>query len=465
MPWRLSRTVLAWRYCSQPVNCDSLRYRSYGKNRDSSLERSAVAALGANARRRELDNFKRQECARRFLQMTPEEQCQLLPGFEVYLRDTEAREGADQGPGDEGADEPPCVEAAAPENAAQAACDEGADEPPCAQPFVAEIPERKRKRRKLTAVLASRNWQKLGRPRKAFASKRRSAKEDAVTQVLAVIARHCATTEDVATLLSRVLKRLLAIFAGLSTALHAHGITVTCRCSFFQAFLHTLCQHAGFCKDSASKVALAESAVAAGYRCRRLANKDGLEISRRSWRAAHHTQQVSDATLPKRGRSSILQDEAAQELVAKLAKENSRDSSKLMMIRKRGQDDPQPILVRHWTKYPHQVYLQTFALMERMSYSTFLRMLKQCCPEVKVGQSLTDFCDHCHTYRSVILKNLDICSAAVTFSGCRSKILVSVSGSVCLCESSLTTQENAHMHCPSAAEAHCALPAVLSALH
>ena len=143
MPWRLSRTVIAWRYCSQPVNCHSLRYRSYGKNRDSSLERSAVAALGANARRRELDNFKRQECARRFLQMTPEEQCQLLPGFEVYLRDTEAREGADQGPGDEGADEPPCVEAAAPENAAQAACDEGADEPPCVQPFVAEIPEKR----------------------------------------------------------------------------------------------------------------------------------------------------------------------------------------------------------------------------------------------------------------------------------------------------------------------------------
>ena len=69
-------------------------YRSIGVSRDSPLEEAAIAALGANAQRSRLDEHKRAECQRRFMAMTRDEQCQLLPDFNAYHVDADAREAA-----------------------------------------------------------------------------------------------------------------------------------------------------------------------------------------------------------------------------------------------------------------------------------------------------------------------------------------------------------------------------------
>ena len=68
-------------------------YKQHG--RDVSVGRAAVEALGANARRRDLDSWKRNLCGRRFMALTRARQLELLPAFESYHADEDAREAAE----------------------------------------------------------------------------------------------------------------------------------------------------------------------------------------------------------------------------------------------------------------------------------------------------------------------------------------------------------------------------------
>ena len=54
-----------------------------------------MEALGANARRRDLDSWKRNLCGRRFMALTRARQLELLPAFESYHADEDAREAAE----------------------------------------------------------------------------------------------------------------------------------------------------------------------------------------------------------------------------------------------------------------------------------------------------------------------------------------------------------------------------------
>ena len=70
-------------------------YREYGVQRDSSLERQAKQAKGDNAGRRALDDWKRNRCYQKFQELSRQEQVRLLPAYEAYHRDEDARLAAD----------------------------------------------------------------------------------------------------------------------------------------------------------------------------------------------------------------------------------------------------------------------------------------------------------------------------------------------------------------------------------
>ena len=67
-------------------------YREYGVRRDTSLERLAVSTLGDNARRRDIDSWKRNECQKRFLKMPRDRQIELCPDFAAFHADVDERE-------------------------------------------------------------------------------------------------------------------------------------------------------------------------------------------------------------------------------------------------------------------------------------------------------------------------------------------------------------------------------------
>ena len=52
-------------------------YRNYGVRRDTSLERQALEAKGQHASRRAVDDWKRNECQKRFLKMPRQHQLEL----------------------------------------------------------------------------------------------------------------------------------------------------------------------------------------------------------------------------------------------------------------------------------------------------------------------------------------------------------------------------------------------------
>jgi transposase len=133
----------------------------------------------------------------------------------------------------------------------------------------------------------------------------------------------------------------------------------------FKDLLSKLSEHADFCKHADSRIALAQSAVDAGFTNRRAAVKNGMAISRRTWKSAKHGGQ---AALAKRGRPSLVSNPDMQKLVAELAEANSRESSYLMTVKDGAESCT--VAVRHWSVLPFHMYLQSEKLINCMSYDS-----------------------------------------------------------------------------------------------
>ena len=52
---------------------------------------------------------------------------------------------------------------------------------------------------------------------------------------------------------------------------------------------------------------------------------------------------------------------------------------------------------------PLEVYLENEAILKKMSYTTWLRMLKAECPDIRKSSRLTDYCDHCDMFSRQVL--------------------------------------------------------------
>ena len=140
------------------------------------------------------------------------------------------------------------------------------------------------------------------------------------------------------------------------------GIDVQCKCAMFKDLLSKLSEHADFCKHADSRIALAQSAVDAGFTNRREAVKNGMAISRRTWKSAKHGGQ---SALARRGRPSLVSNPDMQKLVAELAEANSRESSYLMTVKDGAES--RTVAVRHWSVLPFHMYLQSEKLINCMS--------------------------------------------------------------------------------------------------
>ena len=170
---------------------------------------------------------------------------------------------------------------------------------------------------------------------------------------------------------------------------------MNCKCSALSATLRAFCGHASFVKHGDCRTAMAEAALQAGFRNRRKAAKEGVALSRQTWKAA---KAGSKTALAMRGRRSKRADPECQQLVRLAAEANSQESAKFTMAKLPGETAAHPVFLLLWTSFPHSVYRQTEALLKAVSYSTFLLILRDQCPHIKLGGSLSNYCDHCETF-------------------------------------------------------------------
>lgn len=297
-------------------------YRSIGVSRDSPLEEAAIAALGANAL-----EHKRAECQKRFMATTRDEQVQLLPEFHAYHVDTDAREAADA-----------AEEAAAASAGDDAQPGEPQQDAPMQEQHLANAARVKRARDTIAVFLKK----KKGRRAQGFRKVRKRQQNRGILRTMLLVMSLCTTTDDVASLLAQVVKRMACLFPGLAAALAELGVNVECRCESMSSVFKKLSEHSGFLKHADSKAALAEAAIGSGFSSRRAASKIGIQISRRTWKGA---KQEQGTKLPQRGRPSLCADPNLQQLVTDVANANSRDSSKLMVVKGLA-PEPQAVTVR-----------------------------------------------------------------------------------------------------------------------
>ena len=312
------------------------------------------------------------------------EQVALLPGFQAYLDDDDARQAAEQQ--DSYKD--------------KVARDHGVEE------VLLQEPSLPKKRNTLRSWRGKSTKKRRGPKVKPMGEKRRWGKWQAVVKILGLIVLHAITTEEVAQLLSHVIWRLVAVFPGLAEALAERGIQTSCKCSALSQAFRNFCEHPFFAKHSDCRIAVAEATIKSGLRNRRTAVKHGILLSRRNWKEGFADRR---GTLAKRGRGSIQLNPEMQDLVKEVAEKNSHASSKFMMRKLPGAEAPEPVVVRHWTTVPFQIYQRCEALQNAMSFDTFARMLRKLVPHIKIGETLTDYCDHCHTFKTIVVKQPAAC--------------------------------------------------------
>lgn len=102
-----------------------------------------------------------------------------------------------------------------------------------------------------------------------------------------------------------------------------------------------------------------------------------------------------------------MNDASLQEMVREAAIQNSNESAKFMMV-KDTEGNKTPVVARHWAKLPFTIYTSTPTIMKAMSYPIFMKLLRDKFPHIRRGAHLTDYCDHCATYTSVIIPTLGL---------------------------------------------------------
>lgn len=258
-------------------------YRQFGKQRDDSLERNAKQQKGENARRRDLDNWKRTECSQRFQSLPRSEQLELLPEYEAYHRDEDARERA------------PDVEMCA-------------DDPVSAKE---NLPSRRRRGRRLGKFSTASNWSTNKMIRDIFEG---------------LNARKSGATE-IANFLVLLLRKAASMYPGLADELQTLGLSMSCRCRDLATVLSELSQNLPS-RDRKVRTAFVQSVQKGGFKNRRSAKQFGIHISRRVWRTASTTHKP----VSRLGRPRIRDDPAVVDLVKSSALRNSVETSKFMLV-------------------------------------------------------------------------------------------------------------------------------------
>ena len=353
-------------------------YHAYGTDRDSSMERAAKRARGDEARRRQLDDWKRQECARRFMALAETQQLELCPEFQAYIDDSRRRDEDEslQGP--------------------------GLGMLLLSRQCLKHHSSSRRKSLQRPGARGALRKRKFGRPVKGWADKSARAKRDAVLKLLQMLVSKTDSIEGMATVLATVVNKACGLFPGLHEAMALNGVTRDCKCGQLMDALKSISKDPCMQATEGCRVAVAGAVQRAGFKSQRKAKAMGIDIAQRPWKLAK-LGRTSKGSLKKRGRPSLLANPTAQRMVREAAEANSHESSKFMVLKNKD-----IIAVRHWSASPHQVYLQSPALMEGMSYKSFVRLLAQEVPHVKRGAGVTDYCDHCHAFSTVLVKLLGL---------------------------------------------------------
>ena len=187
-------------------------YREYGVRRDTSLERLAVSTLGDNARRRDIDSWKRNECQKRFLKMPRDRQIELCPDFAAFHADVDERERVLKS----------STEVCPPSSTGSSSHQLG------------------------TGVVDADNTRqaptkrKRGQPAKKWDQKKKRAKVYGPKRLLQSLAAHSNGAQDMAILLSNLVRRACASTPGLADELGVRGVNVACHCSKFTAAFKNL---------------------------------------------------------------------------------------------------------------------------------------------------------------------------------------------------------------------------------
>lgn len=228
-------------------------YREYGVRRDTSLERLAVSTLGDNARRRDIDSWKRNECQKRFLKMPRDRQIELCPDFAAFHADVDERERVLKS----------STEVCPPSSTGSSSHQPG------------------------TGVVDADNTRqaptkrKRGQPAKKWDQKKKRAKVYGPKRLLQSLAAHSNGAQDMAILLSNLVRRACASTPGLADELGVRGVNVACHCSKFTAAFKNLLAKDAITSSPAVRLAVGQAVVEAGFRNRRAAMHQGLAVTRR----------------------------------------------------------------------------------------------------------------------------------------------------------------------------------------
>ena len=112
-------------------------------------------------------------------------------------------------------------------------------------------------------------------------AKKKRAKVYGPKRLLQSLAAHSNGAQDMAILLSNLVRRACASTPGLADELGVRGVNVACHCSKFTAAFKNLLAKDAITSSPAVRLAVGQAVVEAGFRNRRAAMHQGLAVTRR----------------------------------------------------------------------------------------------------------------------------------------------------------------------------------------
>ena len=229
------------------------------------------------------------------------------------------------------------------------------------------------------------------------------------------IDRHCHTPADTKNVLVLLAEKLLAtqpsVREDVVRQLTRFDLDTRCHCNDLLSALGALREDPAVNQKRDVLTAL-DQCVQKVLPSRNAARTKGIKISRKAWLRAERASQGETAEAQRGGRPSKVDDPHCVEVALRVAHENSQETSDVIIVNNK------PVFKRVWTCTRYLIWLTTLELFMEFGWMTWCAILYKHAPEIRVGRRKTDYCDHCHLFRTKIVPDFWQC-----VSDCRATLV------------------------------------------
>ena len=127
--------------------------------------------------------------------------------------------------------------------------------------------------------------------------------------------------------------------------------------------------------------------------------------------------QDSSVTSNLGGRPSLVPAADVIAFAKEILDENTKESERVVIVGRGSKR--KMVIAKHLTQTKYRIWCSNKKLRQRISWTTFRRMLRIHFPHVRNPRRNTDVCSHCKTYRTVVLPTAKKCVQKIREALCR----------------------------------------------